>query len=169
MLVAGTGAQHLLKPGVYCNIPADCETSCCLDKRCAPTHNDCLALQAMQRFVEENYCSLNVDCASRCCLHGECMRTYQPCFERYDLPLITGGGVGVALAILMLFLAYMFTPSKARPKVQPPAFIEEEYIDDGGPLYYEAEQRQAEAEAEFEDDGGPLYYESHNGLIDRPP
>ena len=47
--------------------------------------------------------------------------------------------------------------------------IEEEFIDDGGPLYYEAEQRKEEVEAEFEDDGGPLYYEGNDGIIDRPP
>ena len=138
-------SQRLLKAGTYCNIHGDCETSCCLDKRCAPIHNDCLALQAMKRFEEDNYCDFHVDCGdSRCCLHGECMASYQPCFERYDLPLLQGGAVGVGLALLMLILAYIFTPSKQRQMgVQPPSMmmIEEEFVDDGGPLYYEADQK----------------------------
>ena len=44
--------------------------------------------------------------------------------------------------------------------------IEEEFVDDGGPLYYEAENREEVPEEEFEDDGGNLYYE---GNIDKPP
>jgi hypothetical protein len=47
--------------------------------------------------------------------------------------------------------------------------IEEEFVDDGGPLYYEADHREEVPEAEFKDDGGPLYYEDDGGLIDRPP
>ena len=96
----------------------------------------------MDRFVEENYCDYHVDCGqSRCCLHGECMSSYQPCWERYDLPLLQGGAVGVGLALLMLLLAYIFTPSKLKPHgVAPPdSVIEEEFVDDGGPLYYEAD------------------------------
>ncbi len=46
--------------------------------------------------------------------------------------------------------------------------IEEEFVDDGGPLYYEADQKPEEPEVEFNDDGGPLYYEAE-GEIDRPP
>ena len=43
----------------------------------------------------------------------------------------------------MLFLAYIFTPFKMRPRgVAPPdSVIEEEFVDDGGPLYYEADQK----------------------------
>ena len=51
----------------------------------------------------------------------------------------------------MLILAYIFTPSKQRQKgVQPPPMmIEEEFVDDGGPLYYEADEKLEEPEAEF--------------------
>ena len=47
----------------------------------------------------------------------------------------------MGLALLMLLLAYIFTPSKQKitSGVAPPPMIEEEFVDDGGPLYYEAE------------------------------
>lgn len=70
-------------------------------------------------------------------MHGECMDTYQPCFERYDMPLLIGGASGFTLAILMLFLAFVFTPCTLKAKIEvklPP----EPFVDDGGPIYYEA-------------------------------
>ncbi len=153
-------SQYLLKEGSYCNINEDCEHSCCLDKKCAPTYNDCLALQIFDRFVEENYCDYNVECTSRCCLHGECMPTYEPCFDRYDRPLLMGAAVGVGAALVLMFLAFLFTPQKPKPIfVPPPPPKEEEFVDDGGPLYYEADEKIEEPEDDFKDDGGPIYYE----------
>lgn len=49
------------------------------------------------------------------------MANYDPCFERYDLPLLMGGAAGLALALFMLLLAYLFTPRiKAKIVVAPP-------------------------------------------------
>ena len=84
LVLPATFSQSLLKEGSFCNINQDCEHSCCLSKRCAPTYNDCLSLEQFDRFISDTYCSYHVDCASRCCLHGECESSYAPCFDRYD-------------------------------------------------------------------------------------
>ena len=64
----------------------------------------------------------------------------------------------------MLLLAFLFTPWKSKPEPIPEPVVEEEIIDDGGPLYYEAEEKPPTPppeEPEFVDDlGGPLYYEA---------
>ena len=168
--ISVTGYQ-LLKEGEFCNIAGDCETSCCLGKKCAPTFNDCLALETFDRFVQENYCSIHVDCPkSRCCLHGECMSDYAPCFERYDKPLLYGAAVGAGIALFMMILAFLFTPLKPKPVEVKPEIKEEEFVDDGGPIYYEAEEKQPEVEENFKDDGGPIYYEADDaGKIEGPP
>ena len=119
-LIINLKAQSLLKSGTYCNIHQDCEFSCCLEKRCAPTYNDCLALEYFAKFEEQNYCTFNVECPTRCCLHGECMSSYTPCFDRYDRPLLMGLAVGVACALVLIFLAFLFTPSKPKPAIIPP-------------------------------------------------
>ena len=88
------------------------------------------------------------------------MTTYTPCFDRYDRPLIMGAAVGVGCALILIVLAYLFTPSKPKPAVIPPPPQKvEEFIDDGGPLYYEADDKIEEPEDNFRDDGGPIYYE----------
>lgn len=119
----------------------------------------------MRSYIDEQYCSLNVECPSRCCLHGECQTEYDACYQRYDLPLLYGAAAGFALAIFMLALAWLFTP---RLKIKVFAPPEEVFVDDGGPIYYEAEEKIPEEvpEEPFVDDiAGPLYYEAG---IDQP-
>ena len=91
----------------------------------------------MSSFVEENYCTYNIDCPiSRCCRFGECATSYDSCFQHYDLPLLWGGFAGLVLGLIVLLFAYLLTP-KRKVKIETPR--EEAYVDDGGPIYYEAE------------------------------
>ena len=70
-----------------------------------------------------------------------------------------GAAVGVGAALLLMILAYLFTPQKAKPVFVHPPPKEEEFIEDGGPLYSEAEEKIEEPEDNFKDEGGPIYYE----------
>ena len=119
LVLPATFGQSLLKEGSFCNINQDCEHSCCLSKRCAPTYNDCLSLEQFDRFISDTYCSYHVDCASRCCLHGECEPSYAPCFDRYDRPLLMGAAVGFGAAIALMILAFLFTPGKPKQVIIP--------------------------------------------------
>ena len=162
----------LLGAHTYCNLDAECQSQCCLDKRCAPVQNDCLALRRMEAFVAATYCSYNVDCPeSQCCHHGECAASYDTCFQRYDLPLLWGGFAGFVLALIVLLFAYLLTPRKKVKVVVPP---EEPYVDDGGPIYYEAEPEalpppDPEPEPFKDDMAGPLYYEQATDLKPAEP
>ena len=72
----------------------------------------------------------------------------------------------------MLLFAFLLTPLK-KVKIQIPK--EEVFVDDGGPIYYEAEpeeERPPEPEPEepFVDDiTGPLYYEAGEKLPEDTP
>lgn len=99
----------------------------------------------MDNFVAENYCDISVQCDSRCCLFGECVE-YSECFERYDLPILYGLAGGIAVALLLILLAYICTPRKKQklpPLPPPPVIVEEDMANDdlAGPIYYEGEDK----------------------------